>query len=252
MSGLLAALAVGRGDVVALVGAGGKTTLLYRLAGEARRAGLRVLATTTTHMGTLPEAVTGPVFVEAEGDPQPGIDGALVQRGQATLLGRRVREDKLEGVAPERVDALAGRADLVLVEADGARGRSLKVPAPHEPVVPRSTTLLLAVAALDVLGEPLEERWVHRLELVGEACGKARGERLGPEDVERALCAAGGYPARVPPGARGAVFLNKVHAAETWAVAEWLALRLVPPYQLVAGGSARTGECRRLAPPPPA
>ena len=48
-----------------MVGAGGKTTLVYRLADEARSAGWRVLVTTTTHMGTLPEATTGPVLVEA-------------------------------------------------------------------------------------------------------------------------------------------------------------------------------------------
>jgi molybdenum cofactor cytidylyltransferase len=252
VSALLDALGIGRGDVVAVAGAGGKTTLVYRLAQDARRAGLRVLATTTTHMGTLPEAVTGPVFVEAEGDPLPGLDHALRVQGQATLLGRRVREDKLEGVPPERVDALARRADLVLVEADGARGRSLKMPAEHEPVVPRSTTLLLVLAALDLLDEPLEERWVHRLELVGDACGKLRGARLGPEDVVHALGSARGYPSRVPPGARAAVFLNKVERPEAWAAAEWIAPRLVPPYQLLLAGSARTGECRVLASVPSA
>src|SRR6185295_6956166 len=65
VSGLLGLLRIGRGDVVAVAGAGGKTTLVYRLAAEARTLGLRVVVTTTTHMGTLPEATTGPVFVEA-------------------------------------------------------------------------------------------------------------------------------------------------------------------------------------------
>jgi probable selenium-dependent hydroxylase accessory protein YqeC len=244
---LLHALAIGRGDVVALVGAGGKTTLLYRLAEEARRAGLRVLATATTHTGALPEAVTGPVFMEADGDPLPGLEQALLRHGQATLLSRRVREDKLQGVARERVDALAALADLVLVEADGARGRSLKLPAAHEPVVPRCTTLLLVLAALDLLGEPLDERRVHRVELVGEACGKARGERLAAEDVRRCLCAPDGYPARVPPRARATVFLNKVHDAPSWESASRLAPGLVPPYAMVVAGSARAGECRVLA-----
>ncbi|HEY3122279.1 MAG TPA: putative selenium-dependent hydroxylase accessory protein YqeC, partial [Vicinamibacteria bacterium] len=48
------ALGIEARDVVAVAGAGGKTTLVYRLAEEARRCGLRVLVTTTTHMGTLP------------------------------------------------------------------------------------------------------------------------------------------------------------------------------------------------------
>jgi probable selenium-dependent hydroxylase accessory protein YqeC len=188
--------------------------------------------------------------MEADGDPLPGLEQALLQRGQATLLSRRVREDKLQGVAPERVDALASLADLVLVEADGARGRSLKVPAAHEPVVPRATTLLLVLAALDLLGEPLDERWVHRLERVSEASGKPPGERLAAEDVGRALCAPDGYLARVPPGSRAGVFLNKVHDAQAWAAAEQLAPRLAPPYGLVVAGSASTGGGRRLFPAP--
>ncbi|PYQ52399.1 MAG: putative selenium-dependent hydroxylase accessory protein YqeC [Acidobacteria bacterium] len=130
---ILAALGIGRGDVVAVAGAGGKTTLIYRLAAEARACGLRVLVTTTTHMGTLDEALTGPVLVEAEGDTAAALEEALAREGRVTLLGRRVRPDKLEGLDARRVDALARIADLVVVEADGARGRSLKVPAPHEP-----------------------------------------------------------------------------------------------------------------------
>src|SRR5204862_7663059 len=77
VSGLLVPLRIGRGDVVAVAGAGGKTTLIYRLAAQARRSGLRVLLTSTTPMGTLPEATTGPVLVEAEGDPQPGREREL-------------------------------------------------------------------------------------------------------------------------------------------------------------------------------
>jgi probable selenium-dependent hydroxylase accessory protein YqeC len=247
---LLATLAVGRGDVVAVVGAGGKTTLVHRLADEARRAGLRALVTSTTHMGSLPEAVTGPVIFDDAGDPRAALEDALRRHGRATLLGRPLRADKLEGVTAERVAALAPLADLVLVEADGARGRSLKLPAAHEPVVPRTATLLLVLAALDVVGAALDEARVHRVELVAEACGRAPGETLGPEDVARALGAAGGYLSRVPAGARAGVFLNKVEDRASLAAAAEIAARLVPPYAFVAAGSARAGECRILAPAP--
>jgi probable selenium-dependent hydroxylase accessory protein YqeC len=114
---ILDALAVRRGDVVAVAGAGGKTTLCYSLAAEARRAGWSVLVTTTTHMGQLPEETTGPVFVDADAGAEESLRTALLQAGRATLLGRRVRPDKLEGVPPERVDELATLCDLVLVEA---------------------------------------------------------------------------------------------------------------------------------------
>lgn len=241
------ALRLRRGDVVAVAGAGGKTTLCYRLALEARQAGWRVLVTTTTHMGTLPSQITGPLLVEAEGDVLPGLEQALRQDGRATVLGRRVREDKLAGLSPERVDALAALADLTLVEADGARQRSLKTPAPHEPVVPSRATLLLVVAALDVLGQPLSDSHVHRLDRVAAVTGRAAGEPLGVDDVVATLCDAAGYPARIRPGLRGGVFLNKVERTPDWLPAERIAGRLRPPYDFVAAGSARDGEARLFA-----
>jgi probable selenium-dependent hydroxylase accessory protein YqeC len=230
-----------------VAGAGGKTTLVYRLAAECRAAGWRVLVTTTTHMGTLPEAVTGPVFVEADGDPRDGIRAALAGPGLATLLGRRVREDKLEGIAPERVDALAADADVVLVEADGARGRSLKAPAAHEPVIASRTTVLVVVAALDVLGRPLDDRLVHRVDEVAAASGRGAGAPVDADMVVAALAWPAGYVARRPAGARAAVFFNKVEDAPAAAAARGLAGRLVPPYERVVAGAARGGPVERLA-----
>jgi probable selenium-dependent hydroxylase accessory protein YqeC len=245
---ILRALGITRGDVVSVAGAGGKTTLIYRLASEARSCGLTVLVTTTTHMGMLDDDVTGPVLVESDGDPTPALVDALAREGRATLLGRRVRADKLEGVSAARVDSLAALADLVLVEADGARGRSLKVPAPHEPVIPRSTTVVVIVCALDALGQPLDDEHVHRVELVRAATGVEPGEAVDEDCLVMALRHVESYPSRVPPRARAGVFLNKAEDAEALAVGARLAVRLIPPYAWVAAGSARSGMVRTWPP----
>lgn len=244
MTPLVHALGVGRGDVVAVAGAGGKTTLVYRMAREARQAGLRVIVTSTTHMGTLPEEVTGPVLLEEGGEIETRLGQVLRETGYATVLGRYVRPDKIEGILGPRVDALAGRADLVVVESDGARGRSLKVPAAHEPVVPRSTTAVVVVAALDVLGQPLDDALVHRVELVAAATGRKPGQTVDEDAFVSALTHAQGYPARIGPGLRAAVFLNKAEEADARAAAERIAPRLLGPYVLVAAGSARGGDVR--------
>jgi probable selenium-dependent hydroxylase accessory protein YqeC len=240
-SGLLAAFGIARGDVVSVVGAGGKTTLVYGLAAEARTLGWRVLVTTTTHMGTLAEATTGPVLVEAESAIEADLARALATEGRATVLGRRVRPDKLEGLPPERVDALAGTADLVLVEADGARGRSLKMPAVHEPVLPASTTLVIVVAALDVLGRPLDAAMVHRLDLVRAATGAAEGVPVTPALMAAGLAHPAGYSSRIRPGVRAGVFLNKADDDRALPAAAEVAALLRPPYAFVIAGSARAG-----------
>ena len=227
------------------MGAGGKTSLVYALAAEAREQGLRVLVTTTTHMGTLPEATTGPLFVESDGVSDASIEAALRDHGRATILGRRVRADKLEGLPPERVDALASRADLVLIEADGARGRSLKAPAAHEPVVPASASILVVLAALDVLGTPAGGELVHRPEIVGRLTGLGPDEPVTEDALAACLAHPDGYPARMRAGLRAIVFLNKVEDAARDAAAERIAGRLCPPYAAVVAGSAR-GHARRL------
>jgi probable selenium-dependent hydroxylase accessory protein YqeC len=131
----------------------------------------------------------------------------------------------------------------VLVEADGARGRSLKVPAEHEPVVPSRTTLLVVVAALDALGAPFDEGRVHRLDRVIEATGG--GAAIDEAAMAACLLHPAGYPARVPPGARLGAFLNKAEDEAAQAAAARIAGKLTPAYALVVAGSARAGTGRR-------
>jgi probable selenium-dependent hydroxylase accessory protein YqeC len=248
--GLLSAVGAKKADVIAVVGAGGKTTLVYGLAAEARAAGLSVLVTTTTHTRTLAAEIAGPVLFDADTGTETteaALQDALRAQGRATLLGRRIREDKLEGVAPERVDALAHLADLVLVEADGARGRSLKVPAEREPVVPRATTRMIVLAAMDALGEPLDDRRVHRVERVALATGRSAGDPIDEDSFVAALAWPLGYPARISAGLRSGVFLNKIEDAHDREAAGRIARRLVPPYGFVAGGSARGADACVLA-----
>jgi probable selenium-dependent hydroxylase accessory protein YqeC len=240
------ALGLKAGDVVGIAGAGGKTTLLGRLADEARETGLSVLVTCTTNMGALAGPREAWIF-DSDGDADTRIEQALRESGRARLLGERLREDKLRGVAPERVDALAGRAELVLVEADGARGRSLKAPGPHEPVLPATTTLLIVVAGLDAIGQPFGPEAVHRYEVAAALSGAAAERPIDEPLVAAILGHPDSYPSRRPGDARLALFLNKAERAGGQQAAERLARLLAPPYERVAAGSASLGWGRRVA-----
>ena len=109
--------------LVALVGAGGKTSTLYALTKEGVEAGKRVVVTTTTHIMPHPKL---PLTDHMEELP------ALLERHPAVTLGKFFQPDKLSEAG--RPEACLQWADLVLVEADGARLRPLKAPADHEPV----------------------------------------------------------------------------------------------------------------------
>ncbi len=211
--GLADAFEVRGGEVVSLVGAGGKTTTLYGLVTELRRMGLSVVATTTTNMQTPDSPTTAPpmVFASEEDNWLQSVRARLDRYGAVTVVRARKRQDKLKGLEPEDIDPLRGMADCVIIEADGARGRSLKAPAPHEPAVPEWTTSTIIMAGIDVLGRRLDEDSVHRLEIVQELSGASKGSRIVEEVI--ALTVVRGYFPAIPKTSRKIVFLNKVDDA---------------------------------------
>lgn len=245
MSGLCEALGCGRGDVAAIAGAGGKTTLAYALCADARALGLRALVTATTHMGA-PPAGSGPLLRWDDGRGRAALGEALATHGAASVAGPAASGGRLAGLPPAGIPALLGLADLVIVQADGARGRPFKLPAAHEPELPKGATLVVVCVGLDALGAPLDEDHVHRLPEVLAACGRRRGELLDEAALAAALAHPAGYLGRIPPGVRTALFLNRAEG-EALAAAERLAGALSGVYGRVLAGSARLGEAGRLA-----
>ncbi len=207
--GLTDTLRIIKGDVVSIVGAGGKTTTLYGIASELRHHGLTVITTATTNMQTPRHTTTMPpiVYAEEEQDWMETVRQRVDQYGSATVVGVQERADKLRGLKPEQIGSLRDLADCVLLEADGARGRSFKAPASYEPVIPDVTTLTIVVVGLDVLGMPLEDSIVHRLEQVSVLTGATPGSPISEEVVAQALTM--GYLDRVPERSRCVFFLNK-------------------------------------------
>ena len=126
--GLAEAFSVGKGSVVSLVGAGGKTTTLYALSLDLRRRGLSVITTSTTHMQIPFDGTTAPplVVIDREDNWLKSVKSHIARFGSVTVVQSEVRKDKLRGIEPVAVDPLRSLADCVLIEADGARGRPLK------------------------------------------------------------------------------------------------------------------------------
>ena len=198
-------LGVGRPEMVAFVGAGGKSSLLLGLGADLTAAGNRVVVTTTTEMSEkqIPRWAT---VCRTEADVAD-----TVERGDPVFLVGDIAGGKVIGVAPEFADRVfAGISpDHVLVEADGARGRSLKAPAPHEPVIPSGTTLVVVVAGIDAVGRSISDA-AHRPERVAALVGRALEDPVRPVDMARVLGDPEGGCRGVPIGARVTVALTKV------------------------------------------
>ena len=231
---LPAALGLGRGpELVAFVGGGGKTSLLFALAAALPG---RVVITTTTRIFAA-QMRLAPAVIYA--DDLSRLGELLDAHGRCLVVGH-VDGEKARGVAPDLPARLLARPDVaaVLVEADGSRMRPVKAPAAHEPVIPPEATLVVPVAGLDALEGPIETV-AHRAELVVKMTNdelRIRNEEgrvasdewqlagndqrpttndrwLTPEGLAQVLTHPDGGLKGVSEGARVVPFLNKVDSA---------------------------------------
>ena len=189
-----------KGHVVSLVGGGGKTTLLYAFARHCAAKGWRVLVSTTTHIR------------------QPGENYAADEAALATAL------------PPEQLICWMAQADMVLLEADGAKRMPCKVPAAHEPVLLPESDIVLAVAGLSALGRPLREV-CFRLEQACALLGTAPETLLTPELLARLLASEQGGR-KLVGNRRFSVVLNQADAPARIAAGEQTLALLRKKYEV--------------------
>ena len=162
--------------MISLIGSGGKTTTMYQLADELSELGKTVMVTTTTHTGIPTEGV-----VFNTGD----IEDCPIFFGEETIMtvGSVVTHDGIQKLAPPKnMELLLEKTDIILVEADGAKGFPLKLMAGHEPVIPERTDLVIDCAGLQAIGRTWQEG-CFRFETCGEWLKKSPEEIITAEDV---------------------------------------------------------------------
>jgi len=196
--------------VVSVAGAGGKTTLMYALAGEilSRR---RTVVTTTTTKILAPRPQESPCTLLVKDDPElRSLEEKLTQFRHVTVAHSLIPDiGKLEGITDEVVTSCSRAAHYVIVEADGAAGRPIKAPESWEPVVPECTNLVVYMVGLDCVGRPATDQWVFRLDRFLSLTGIKLGDAIRGFTVGRLLSHPDGALKGVPVGVPVIPFLNK-------------------------------------------
>ena len=197
-------------ELLALVGGGGKSAVMFRLGNELAAAGKRVIMTTTTKMGREQAEDVATVCESADTDRVvKALDGAA---GPIMLLTGG-DDHKVTGPSPEAVDRLftESGADYVIVEADGSWRRPLKAPASHEPVIPLASTTVLILVGVRAVGRPLEAV-THRVEQAVRFTGLSPDHVLSPQDCARILVHPEGALRVCPPQSRVLVAVTQIES----------------------------------------
>jgi probable selenium-dependent hydroxylase accessory protein YqeC len=187
--------------IIAVIGAGGKTTISNQIGQNLAGMGRRVLFTTTTKIY---RPADSPIYI----GPAKNIHslGPFMTAAHHALCS-----GKLEGYHPNEIAAISalGLFDDIIVEADGAARKPIKAPNETEPVYPASTNLVIGVIGLDCIGQKITEEHVHRAALFSCITRGFLGEHISWQHIVELIKHSEGLFRYAPAEALKVVFINK-------------------------------------------
>jgi len=200
-------------QLISLVGAGGKTALMFRLARDLVAEGKKVVTTTTTKIFEPSSGETAFLIVNRDEEKlKQSVFNHLEKYKHITIASERLGLGKLKGVSSSLLNDLWSlqEIDYLIIEADGASGRPIKAPREGEPVIPSNTTLVVAILGVDGIGIELREGNAFQAERISKITGIPIGGKVTDEAMAVLMTDPGGIFKEAPPLSRVIAFLNKV------------------------------------------
>lgn len=208
-----------RRGITAVIGGGGKTSLLRTL-GEELSGDHRVLLCTTTKMLPYSDLPFAGNRAELE---------ALRLKHSLLCAGVPVPNTGKITAPDVEMALLAEWFDYVLVEADGAARRPMKAHAAHEPVIPPEANQTICVVGASGFGKSIREG-AHRPELYAELAGVGMDAQITLEIAAAVL---------LRENLQDKIYVNQTDLLPDLSQIRRLAERLECP---VLAGSLRKGE----------
>ena len=205
-----------KGKVIAIVGAGGKTSLMRYLA--VNLPGV-VICTTSTKMFAKEAAFFDRDLIWEKGEPaMPELPAQFKNLLITNAAFESGSGRKLEGLNQEQLALLKqvseARQVPLIIEADGAKKRALKAPEAWEPLIPEFTDLVMYVLGLAVLDKPLTEEIVFRSQLYARLTGVEIGEPVDLKSILEYLKHPSGGQKGIPAQAKQIAVFNLAGIAE--------------------------------------
>jgi len=206
-------------ELVSIVGAGGKSTILFAVGRDLTAAGARVILTTTTKVGA--DQPSEPICWSANAV----VVAEALTHGLPVFVAVGREPGKIVGPSPEAIDRLFADTDAeyVVVEADGAGRMAIKAPADHEPVIPSASTTVIVVASIAAIGHPISEV-AHRPERVAGLIGVHPDDLLTLEGAAGVLLHPGGGLKGIPKKARVVMVMTGATSATEGLAADLTAI----------------------------
>jgi len=206
--------------ITAIIGGGGKTTLMFALAGELKSYGGVVVCTSTR--------IWAPENLPVRTGREEAVLAETLRRTPVVCVGTDCGDGKLTAPACS-YERLAALASYVIVEADGAKGRPMKAHAPGEPVIPDGALQTILVMGASGFGMAIRSA-AHRPALYAKMADAGEDDLITPELAARVALAE---------RLHDRIFVNQVESDAAHSAAKELQTLLSCP---VLAGSLRRRE----------
>ena len=225
---------------IALVGSGGKTTLLFQLARELVPP---VITAATSHLHTDQIKLADSHWKGTRPEDLAGLEANLLG---VMLVTGPVIDARTQGLNSDTIGWLyqicKNHALPLLIEADGSRQHPLKAPADHEPPIPDFVKMVVVVAGMSGIGKPLTGKTVHNLDLFSALSKLAPGEMITPGALVQVLTHVAGGFKNIPRAARRVVLLNQADTSDLQSQGQAMAEGLLPGYHSVVIASLQQSQ----------
>ncbi len=223
-SNLLKALGIQKGNTISVVGGGGKTSIINKLAKEASEFhSCPILITTTTNIFSPDKELKFTTILGKDDTIDTMIKKETSNKKKIfTLARKRIGEEKipnqpnknltkmkLKGFENEKIKRFMSKERILFVEADGSKGLPIKAPNKNEPVIPMESDYILGVIGLDAIGLSVSKENVFRLKHFCKITGLKERMKISPESLGLLIKHPNGIFQNSPKNAKKAIILNK-------------------------------------------
>ncbi len=194
-----------RGSCIALLGGGGKTALLHKLADEYAKYYPTVLQTSLTK--TAFHSSDNPLILnEIDLDK---LHSLKFERNPLFIIGEKITNEKLKGISETDLDKLRHHFDITIFECDGARNKPLKAHTEYDPIVPEFATHTIIIVGADVVNTRISDGLVHRPELFCKTWKVKTDFQLNIDFIVKVLTSKKGYFSKLTNNVKISYFVNK-------------------------------------------
>lgn len=191
--------------IITVVGAGGKTSTIYKLSEEISNLDKKVIVTTTTHMKFDKD------FIVVKKEEDLNLVKESLMKNNVIKIAKKESEYKVCSMDIDLIKKAIPMADFVLIEGDGSKNLPLKAPRKNEPVIIEDTNLVIGLIGFDCLNKKIKDV-CHRPELVSKLLKKNLDEIVEYEDLIKIAKSKNGLSKNV--NCKYKVIINKVDDKE--------------------------------------